>query len=530
MRAAAETGKPHGRAIGDLIAAVSIALVVLDAFFFLVAVHLLIAAIAPAVIYHSLATLAVVIISLAVSVFSGVGTLEGRQRGSMPATLIAVVYSVVALIAGSNSSYPGLYTVPFAFAGTLGAGLFLADFGRISLLFSSIPKWRSQPHLYSTDFIRDELVDFDRRVSNVTVAVIATAALFVALSAVALSTTDRVTAWFTLIAAPFLWTSTVIVVFTRILLRLKRMYLAGHTIEEHHLVRPLVTTIVGSLAILVAAGLLAGDSSPFHYSTLTASVESMLNIDPERREERRRAAYDDGLEYPTSPTDSVDSAGEETTGSEQLPEIVKAPDVEVDLRTTLVVLRFVALGIGVAVAVWYVVVSVLRMRRVDRKGARLRDGYRSGRRRFRIALLRVARLWRLFAAGVLDALRRSRRSRRLPREAERGLEAATLRRAHQRQEVMKAIEMGSILRWYRRLVAWGRRNGVAEPKAATADEYLSLIAGRFPEHAAATGRIAVLFDEACYSPGSIGRAKIREYAASIRSIMNVSKARRRDGE
>ena len=86
---------------------------------------------------------------------------------------------------------------------------------------------------------------------------------------------------------------------------------------------------------------------------------------------------------------------------------------------------------------------------------------------------------------------------------------------------IKRFERNSVLRWHQRLLDWCRKHGVETPWAATADEYLELIASAFPEHTDAIIEITGVFDDAFYSRVPVGRGRLPGYVRCVKTIIKA---------
>ena len=496
--------------LADLLSFIYVAFVVVFCFAFMASMHYLVVAIFPRALLFTIPTIIVILGSILLAAYtSGAKTTRGCLGLSVA---FIVLYAIIAIATTKSAGYAGTYTIPYVLFGLMGTSMLLADFGKISRLFTNIPKWKAQPEMFSADFLRDEFIDFDKRISSVTVFVASVLVIFVASIVFALNTANTMTSWFLLLAVPVLWSATLIIVFTRIILRLKRLYIEGFDVGEGHVIRPVAYTLSLSVILLAIAGFFAADSSVFSYSALTGVFDNIIGYDRERVRTTEDRQIDEMI--PPQREDTVPIA--ESDVPEAAEPVASAGDASEDLRIVFLVIRYVALGLAALLGLGYVVFSLLRIRHAGEEPREiLRQSIHRGRDRARLAFIRFVRMWRIFSRNFRDALsRRKHRDRRVKSRA-----SIELQKIRSTDDIDKHIERHTVLRWYMRLTGWGHKNGVDASKTHTAAEYLELISEIRPDLANETHAISTTFDTAFYSPAPVGRERLRTYIRDIKTVM-----------
>jgi hypothetical protein len=485
----------------ELLTSLSLVLSVLCCLFFMLAMHFIVTIVAPAAIYDTAIVLIISVVSVGIGVVSSLPTTHQTRIFGI-AVMVVMLYFVIALTISFTSDYPGLYTAAFAVFGVFGTSRMLGGFVAGNKLFANIPLWKRRPDKFPEEMIRRRLLEFDRRIKYNARTVISMTVIFSIGVVLALSSVENTNSRFLVFGAPFLWIASVLFVHTRIIIRMKRMFVDGFRVEERHIIQPLMYTAIASVIVLVVAGVLARDASILHYSVFIRLIENIFGIQHDR---------DASIGYPTF---GMTLPGSQYAGSGPP---ATSRTAMTNLRPFAFIFRYLVLGGAIAATVVYIVVSILRMRSAGRHPAQsFRRRMRRGKSWLRYALVRAVRIWRIF----IDSFRSMLRLRHRWSSSERG-KTKSRKDTLSDPGAIKRIERNSVLRWHQRLLVWGRKHGMEAPWAATADEYLELIASAFPEHAEAIIEITGVFDDAFYSRVPVGRGRLRGYIRCVKTILKT---------
>ena len=484
----------------EIVMVLSLFFIVLYVLFFLVAMHFLIVAIVPATISATLPTLIVTVTSIAIGVLLSLPALSGESRRMSASLIFFTIYAVSAILASRLGDFPGIYTLPYALFGIVGTTFMFTDFAAIVRFFENIERWRSRRDRHSADFLTDEIIEFDRRIRSLTITVITMGFILIGVSAAALAAAGGIAVGLLVLVAVFLFSGTLIVTVSRIIVRLKTMFVAGHDVDERHFVRPLAYTLIATVTVVIIGGALASDYSPLNYSIFTRALERIFNVS--ESDQPAFSSTDTAAGFSDAPAPITEPVPPHTGGAEA---------ASGGLRVLLIIVRYVLLGLALLAGFLYIVFYLLRVRREESPSFAVTNRRRKNRRA-KLILLRIFRIWRVLSLSLRGLFGRRSRTVRPKIDTHPSISAS------QGTDTWSRRERNSMLRWYRKLVTWGERHDIPSSRSSTAREFTRQIIYLRPDLKPTLESIAETFDESFYSPVRIGRIRVRRYIHDVRAI------------
>lgn len=504
----------------------SVACAALCVLFFLLTTLSLAVVIFPSLLVHIVALIVVTVASVAASLvltLPQAGETSGRTRfGS--AVLLLVLYAAAAGLL-FRDSFPVVASLPFAAAGLFATSTLIDDYSAFGSLLKELPMWQAAPERYEIEQVQDTLRRFDARVRRANGFLAALYGVILILLLICLILEKRVPTIVYVAAAPFVWLSMLLFLFSRILKRLERLYIEGYPMDAAAVLQPVVLAGAASLIVVVVAAVAAPDTSILHYSTLVSALTTFGRLYIGRSEQMGASA---GPESGAPETAAGDRNGAVPPGSAEAG--AAAPGVGADavgrsLGTASDVVGDVFRIVLVAVAVVSVVTVVyLSIRRSGESGDRparatAGDHVRRAVRTLRLMLERFGLLLREVRHRLRLVFGKTGKRRSAREDAEVGVEVVAAGR-ESGSGPAKRLEKNMVLRYYKRLVRWAERRGVPYRPSSTSEQVIHRLQNAFPADAAALHRVGAAFETAFYSPERLGRGGIRQYVRDVKSIMS----------
>ena len=472
---------------------------------FLLSVHFLLVSAFPELAEHSMIIL---IVSLASVVFGVTISFPGANadHGSKGMFLGAFVIVVYALFAGLgfSASYPLWYSLIFVTFGVVGTAFFVGNFAALGLFFGKMAEWRRNNSNLSRDYLRDQVNEFDARLKRSAIAVSFLLFIFVVVCIVVFITAARVNSIFYWFGPLFIWLAAVLYLFTRLLRRIKLLFIEGHKIDESSIIKPFSYGVIISFVLLLLVTLLAADTSPFHYSKVYNLVTKLVDF---QIEPRRRSA---------EPSDATDGEAIDEEAFETQQEVAIPTSIPlINKQAVWNVVRYFLIGLGAAGIVFYVLVTLRRQREVVEdftRSARVRYLKRIGRS-LRLMMHRMMRTWRYVVLNLRSLFRRRDKNREISSQSE----LQHLKKIRP-DSFVKRIEMNTILRFYKRFIDWGEKRGVSYHSSFTAGELIAMLSALRPEKAGVFVRVEHTFEAAFYSLERLGRDRVRAFVHDVKDI------------
>ena len=481
---------------------------------FLLSVHFLLVSVFPDLARH---TLIIFIVSLTSVAFGITISLPGANvshgyRGIFLGVFMIVVYALFAGL-GFGASYPLWYSLIFVTFGVVGTAFFIGNFAALGIFFGKMAEWRRNNSILSKDYLRDQVNEFDARLRRSAVSASLLLFIFVVICIVVFISAARVNSIFYWFGPLFIWLAAVLYLFTRLLRRIKLLFIDGHKIDEGSIIKPFLYGVIVSFALLLLVTLLAADTSPLHYSKIYNLVTELVDFQIEAR--KRSPEPSSGFKQ-SEPSDAIDGEAIDEAFEAQQEAVIPASIPLIDKTAIWNVVRYVLIVLGAAGIVFYVLVTLWRRREVTEDFARsARTRYlKRISRSLRLMMLRMMRMWRYIALNFRSLLRRRDKNRAISSPSE----LQQLKKLRP-DSFVKRIEMNTILRFYKRLIDWGERRGVSYRSSLTAGELIVMLSVLRPEKAGEFERIEHTFESAFYSLERLGRDRIRVYVRDVKDII-----------
>jgi hypothetical protein len=496
------------KSIQDVVVLFAVIFVLLCVGCFLLSVHFLLVSVFPELAEH---TLIICIVSLASVAFGGTVSLPDANvshgyRGIFLGAFLIVVYALFAGF-GFGASYPLWYSLIFVTFGVVGTAFFIGNFAAIGIFFGKMAEWRRNNSILSKDYLRDQVTEFDSRLKRSGISISLLLFCFVVICIVVFISAAGVNSIFYWFGPLFIWFAAVLYLFTRLLRRIKVLFIEGHKIDEGSIIKPFLYGTIISFVLLLLVTLLAADTSPLHYSKIYNLATELVDFSIEPRQRPAESSSDYNESAPSEGIDDESIEVQEVTIPTGFPPI--------DKQAVWNVIRYILIGMAAAGIVFYVLVTLWRRREVTEdfaRSARVRYLSRISRS-LRLMMLRMMRMWRYIALNFRSLLQRRDKNRELSSTSE----MQQLKKIRP-DSFVKRIEMNTILRFYKRLIDWGEKRGVSYRSSFTAGELVALLSALRPEKAGVFERVENTFEAAFYSPVRLGRDRIRAYVHDVKDI------------